>query len=166
MEIDLHYPPSGEKKLIVFSSDLGALHAPLLRATKRMCRAEILVIESTYDDLLHEDRCTRRQRLKHVTEQAPADNGMVFIRAFSIDRTQELLCELEDIIRRKRLNTYENPLLSDGETTAQMQAVGRSGMPESRCGEGGEKHWQRKQRRHRLANTFHHLQFHLGEPPH
>jgi metallo-beta-lactamase family protein len=101
VEIDLHYPHSGEKKRIVFSGDLGAPHAPLLPAPKPPYRADILVIESTYGDRLHEDRRTRRQRLENVIEHALADNGTVLIPAFSIGRTQELLYELEDIIHRK-----------------------------------------------------------------
>ncbi|WP_324730754.1 MBL fold metallo-hydrolase [Pseudomonas paeninsulae] len=112
VEIDLHYPQSSEKKRIVFSGDLGAPHAPLLPAPKPPYRADILVIESTYGDRLHEDRRTRRQRLERVIEQALADNGTVLIPAFSIGRTQELLYELEDIIHRKKLNASrasENP---------------------------------------------------------
>ena len=104
VEIDLHYPESGEKKRIVFSGDLGAPHAPLLPAPKPPYRADILVIESTYGDRQHEDRRTRRQRLESVIEQALANNGSVLIPAFSIGRTQELLYELEDIIHRKKLN--------------------------------------------------------------
>ncbi|MDM8349808.1 MBL fold metallo-hydrolase [Pseudomonas sp. sp1636] len=100
-EIDLHYPESGAKKRIVFSGDLGAPHAPLLPAPKPPYRADILVIESTYGDRMHEDRRTRRKRLENVIEQALANNGTVLIPAFSIGRTQELLYELEEIIHRK-----------------------------------------------------------------
>ena len=104
VEIDLHYPETGEKKRIVFSGDLGAPHAPLLPAPRPPYRADILVIESTYGDRLHEDRRTRRQRLESVIEQALANNGTVLIPAFSIGRTQELLYELEDIIHSKKLD--------------------------------------------------------------
>ena len=102
--IDLHYPKTGEKSSIVFSGDLGTPHAPLLPAPKSPCRADILVIESTYGDRFHEDRRTRRRRLERVVEQAMANNGTVLIPAFSIGRMQELLYELEDIIHSKRLD--------------------------------------------------------------
>nr|WP_298138184.1 MBL fold metallo-hydrolase [uncultured Pseudomonas sp.] len=105
VEIDVHYPESGKTKRIVFSGDLGVPHAPLLPAPKPPYRADILVIESTYGDRLHENRKTRRQRLEMVVEHALANNGTVLIPAFSIGRTQELLYELEDIIHRKKLNT-------------------------------------------------------------
>ncbi|MBU3057079.1 MBL fold metallo-hydrolase RNA specificity domain-containing protein [Pseudomonas indica] len=99
VEIDLTYPGQGSTR-ILFSGDLGAPHAPLLPAPKPPYRADILILESTYGDRLHEDRRTRRQRLQAVIEQALADRGTVLIPAFSIGRTQELLYELEDIIHR------------------------------------------------------------------
>lgn len=103
IEVDLHYPESGEKKHIVFSGDLGAPHAPILPAPKAPYKADILVIESTYGDRLHEDRRSRRARLEKVLEHALSNQGTVLIPAFSIGRTQELLYELEDIIHRRAL---------------------------------------------------------------
>ncbi|MFX1712310.1 MBL fold metallo-hydrolase [Stutzerimonas stutzeri] len=98
VEIDLAYPATGENKRIVFSGDLGAPHAPLLMPPKSPERADILVLESTYGDRLHEGRASRRQRLEAVIEHALKDQGTVLIPAFSIGRTQELLYELEEII--------------------------------------------------------------------
>lgn len=102
VEIDLTYPASGESKRIVFSGDLGAAHAPLLMPPESPERADILVLESTYGDRLHEDRASRRQRLEAVIEHALQDQGTVLIPAFSIGRTQELLYELGEIIHSKR----------------------------------------------------------------
>jgi len=104
VEIDLNYPHQKQSKRVVFSGDLGAPHAPFLVPHKAPEYADILVLESTYGDRLHEDRQTRRQRLEAVIEQALQDQGTVMIPAFSIGRTQELLYELEDIIHTK-LNT-------------------------------------------------------------
>jgi len=98
VEIDLTYPATGENIRVVFSGDLGAPHAPLLMPPKSPERADILVLESTYGDRLHEDRASRRQRLEAVIEHALKDLGTVLIPAFSIGRTQELLYELEEII--------------------------------------------------------------------
>jgi len=109
VEIDLHYPQAGESKRVVFSGDLGAPHAPFLMPPKAPEYADILVLESTYGDRLHEDRQTRRQRLEAVIEQALADQGTVLIPAFSIGRTQELLYDLEDIIHTK-LNPASAPV--------------------------------------------------------
>jgi metallo-beta-lactamase family protein len=82
----------------VFSGYLGAAHAPLLPAPVSPERADRLVIESTYGDKDHEDRTTRRLRLKQVLQSARADGGTVIVPAFSIGRTQDLLYEIESLI--------------------------------------------------------------------
>ncbi|PNG15463.1 MBL fold metallo-hydrolase [Stutzerimonas stutzeri] len=115
VEIDLSYPQTGEGKRVVFSGDLGAPHAPFLMPPESPERADILVLESTYGDRLHEDRSTRRQRLEAVIEQALEDQGTVLIPAFSIGRTQELLYELEDIIQSKQRPAADLSHLPSGE---------------------------------------------------
>lgn len=134
VEIDLHYPETGQEKRIVFSGDLGAPHAPILPAPKPPYKADILVIESTYGDRLHENRRTRRQRLEKVLEHALSNQGTVLIPAFSIGRTQELLYELEDIIHRKKLDAINkrqansaalNPPLPLGEGLGERAAADR-----------------------------------------
>ncbi|CAM3216691.1 beta-lactamase domain-containing protein [Ectopseudomonas mendocina] len=119
VEVDLRYPETGEKKRIVFSGDLGAAHAPILPAPKAPYKADILVIESTYGDRLHEDRRNRRARLEKVLEHALSNDGTVMIPAFSIGRTQELLYELEDIIHRRalRASTETRPGARASETS-------------------------------------------------
>jgi metallo-beta-lactamase family protein len=102
VEIDLNYPQQNESKRVVFSGDLGAPHAPFLAPPQPPERADILVLESTYGDRLHEDRQNRRQRLEAIIEQALQDQGTILIPAFSIGRTQELLYELEGIIQSKQ----------------------------------------------------------------
>jgi metallo-beta-lactamase family protein len=115
VEVDLTYPASGENRRIVFSGDLGAAHAPLLMPPGSPKRADILVLESTYGDRLHEDRTNRRQRLEAVIEHALQDQGTVLIPAFSIGRTQELLYELEEIIHSKLQATTSHSVLHTDE---------------------------------------------------
>lgn len=87
---------------VCFSGDLGAPYAPLLPAPRSPWRADVLVLESTYGDRLHEGRRERRTRLQGIIEAALENRGVVLVPAFSIGRTQELLYELEDIIHRNR----------------------------------------------------------------
>lgn len=100
VECDISYPLEERSRRIVFSGDLGAPHAPMLPAPKSPYKADVVVLESTYGNRLHENRKTRRARFQKVIEQALQDGGTVIIPAFSIGRTQELLYELEDIISR------------------------------------------------------------------
>ncbi|WP_312449980.1 MBL fold metallo-hydrolase [Stutzerimonas nitrititolerans] len=132
VEIDLNYPQAGESKRIVFSGDLGAPHAPFLMPPQPPERADILVLESTYGDRLHEDRQTRRQRLEAVIEQALQDQGTVLIPAFSIGRTQELLYELEEIIHTRSVETSSLTNMLPSETVpASSASVGASSLAKS-----------------------------------
>ncbi len=91
---------SGPGDRIVFSGDLGADDTPLLPEPSSPERADLLVLESTYGDRLHQDRVNRQAHLKAIIEHALDNHGTVLIPAFSIGRTQELLYELEDLIER------------------------------------------------------------------
>ncbi|MGE8502057.1 MAG: MBL fold metallo-hydrolase RNA specificity domain-containing protein [Pseudomonas sp.] len=129
VEVDLHYPRTGEKKRIVFSGDLGAPHAPILPAPKAPHKADILVIESTYGDRLHEDRRTRRKRLEAALEHALSNKGTVLIPAFSIGRTQELLYELEDIIHRRVLKAAASQSQSSSPARAKRLSLDWANLP-------------------------------------
>ncbi len=97
-----HKTASGSGFKTVFSGDLGAPYAPLLPAPKAPLAADVVVIESTYGNRLHDNRRERIKRLEQVLLHALQDNGTVLFPAFSIGRTQELLYELEAIIHRLR----------------------------------------------------------------
>ena len=70
----------------------------MLPAPRSPLTADVVVLESTYGDRLHEDRRARRARLQQVVEKALDNGGTVIVPAFSIGRTQELLYEFEDIL--------------------------------------------------------------------
>ncbi|RMR03673.1 Beta-lactamase-like:RNA-metabolising metallo-beta-lactamase [Pseudomonas syringae pv. helianthi] len=106
IECDLQYPAQERSVSVVFSGDLGASHTPFLPAPKSPGRADVLILESTYGDRLHQDRSIRQQELERIIDKALEDNGTVLIPAFSIGRTQELLYELEDILQRKMLSNH------------------------------------------------------------
>ena len=115
---------------IVFSGDLGAPHAPLLPAPESPERADRLVIESTYGDKDHEDRETRRYRLKAVLEHALEDGGTVLVPAFSIGRTQELLYEIESLIHESGGELWGNlEIVVDSPLAAEFTRIYRDLKP-------------------------------------
>ncbi len=88
------------RQRVVFSGDLGAPYTPLLPAPRAPEHADVVVMESTYGNRVHEARKARRQRLQALCERVFANKGTLLVPAFSIGRTQELLYELEEIIHR------------------------------------------------------------------
>lgn len=82
---------------IVFSGDLGSRHQPLLKDPVSPERADLLVLESTYGDRIHEGREQRVEHLEKVLCHTLENKGVTIIPAFSMGRTQELLYEMNHI---------------------------------------------------------------------
>ncbi|WP_417448462.1 MBL fold metallo-hydrolase RNA specificity domain-containing protein [Idiomarina abyssalis] len=101
--VELDLTNNGKNSRIVFSGDLGSRNTPLLPAPESPERADVLVLESTYGDRIHEDRATRIERLQAAIDRALENKGTVLIPAFSIGRTQELLYELEELLEKEIL---------------------------------------------------------------
>lgn len=83
-----------------FSGDLGNVNVPILRQTEPLSESDILVMESTYGNRIHEDESTREEKLKNVITKTCAQRGALVIPAFAIERTQQLLYELHDLKER------------------------------------------------------------------
>jgi metallo-beta-lactamase family protein len=91
-DVDL---PTGER--VVFSGDVGTGSDPLLRKPVPPEKADLLVLESTYGDRLHESPEDRQETLEKVLRRTLQDRGVTIIPAFSLGRTQALLYEMNAI---------------------------------------------------------------------
>jgi metallo-beta-lactamase family protein len=91
------------EKKILFSGDLGNSPAPLLRDTENIGDVDYLVIESTYGDRNHESKEARVQKLEEVVKSTISRGGTLVIPAFSVDRTQVLLYELNNMVEKNRI---------------------------------------------------------------
>ena len=80
---------------IVFSGDLGAKDTPILCDPDISEPCDLLIMESTYGDRNHEGRKGRIEVLRKILGRALDDEGIVYIPAFSLGRTQELIYELD-----------------------------------------------------------------------
>lgn len=88
---------------IVFSGDLGNPPMPLIKPTEYIDNADYLVIESAYGDRLHEKRDQRKELLEDAIEETVKAGGILMIPAFAMERTQELLFELNDLVEHGRV---------------------------------------------------------------
>ena len=91
-----------EDKKIVFSGDVGNIRVPILRDTEDLPKKlDALVCESTYGDRLHESSASRQELIERLISEAIGRGGVVMIPSFSLERTQELIYDLNDLIERK-----------------------------------------------------------------
>jgi metallo-beta-lactamase family protein len=92
-----------EGKTVVFSGDLGNRDVPILRDTSPLGHADAVMIESTYGDRLHESKAERSELLKQAIIEAVARKGVLMIPAFSLERTQEILYELNELAENQEI---------------------------------------------------------------
>ncbi len=90
-------------KKIIFTGDLGNSPSPLLRDTEVVSDADYLIMESVYGDRNHEHRDERKKKLEQVIEDNYKRNGTLIIPTFSLERTQELLYEIDSFVEGKRI---------------------------------------------------------------
>lgn len=90
-------------KKIVFTGDLGNTPTPLLRDTEDITDATYLVMESVYGDRNHEPIEERRLKLEHAIQDAYRRGGALVIPCFSLEKTQVLLFEINELLDAGRI---------------------------------------------------------------
>ncbi|MCM2339053.1 MAG: MBL fold metallo-hydrolase [Burkholderiales bacterium] len=101
-------------KKILFTGDLGNSPSPLLPDTDKITDADYLIMESVYGDRNHESRNDRKRMLEKVIEDNYKRKGTLIIPTFSLERSQELLFELNDLVENNRIPVmpifFDSPL--------------------------------------------------------
>ncbi len=87
-----------EGKKIVFTGDIGNVPQPLLSAPVIPKEYDYMVMESVYGDRLHEQVAERTELLREHIEAAARRGGTLIIPAFSLERTQALLYEINNLV--------------------------------------------------------------------
>jgi len=90
-------------KRILFSGDLGNSPSPLLPDTEKIEGVDYLIMESVYGDRNHESRDDRRKFLEETIEDNYKRKGTLIIPTFSLERSQELLFELNALVENNRI---------------------------------------------------------------
>ncbi len=91
----------GATRRIVFSGDIGRAGLPIIRDPKspRGPQVDALVIESTYAGRVHESVEEAQGMLAGHVQRVAKRGGKIFIPAFAVGRTQEILYELHGLVR-------------------------------------------------------------------
>jgi metallo-beta-lactamase family protein len=96
----VQYRQRGQSRSLLFSGDLGRANMPILRDPQPPPPCDVLVIESTYGDRLHEDAIDARQRLaRELVEHAIRHRSKIIIPAFSVGRTQEIIMRIKEMVK-------------------------------------------------------------------
>jgi metallo-beta-lactamase family protein len=100
--LELRITEGDQETILVASGDLGRSGMLLLPDPEPVPYADVLLVESTYGDRLHDTRPPDWQ-LATIIDEAIADDAVVLIPAFAVGRTQELLATLRNLERGGRI---------------------------------------------------------------
>ncbi len=94
----------GRLRKIVFSGDIGQPGARIVSDPDLVRDADYVICESTYGNRLHKDRNETVLELLGVLTRTQREGGNVLIPSFAIERTQELLYEMNLFIENKLIS--------------------------------------------------------------
>jgi metallo-beta-lactamase family protein len=98
--IELWVEEGGEEKKLVFSGDLGSSDQPIVRDPYWVEEGDFLWLESTYGNRLHKSREETVQELLKIIQEAIGHQAKVVIPAFAVERTQDIIYTIGQLIRK------------------------------------------------------------------
>ena len=122
----LRLKEKGETFTIGYTGDIGRFDRPILKnPTTHFQEADrkidLMIMESTYGDRVHEPVSELKPHLAQVLNEAAEKRGTVLIPSFAFGRTQEILYVLHEIYDEKLAPQY--PIYVDSPLATQMTRV-------------------------------------------
>lgn len=103
--IRLKYTAKGNTTTVLFSGDLGRSSLPILRDPEPPPPCDILILESTYGDRLHEQPGEEMtKKAQDLLEHARLHKSKIIVPAFAVGRTQELIMRIKNLVGEGRVD--------------------------------------------------------------
>jgi len=90
-------------KSMLFTGDLGNSPSLLLRDSDKVSGLDYLLMDSVYGDRNHEDKTERDRIFKEIVLETARGGRTLLIPVFSLERTQVLLYELNELFESKQV---------------------------------------------------------------
>jgi metallo-beta-lactamase family protein len=108
---------------VLFSGDLGRAGRPLMPNPWDPPEADLVVVESTYGDRVHDDTEDVTTQLENVIRRTQKRGGTLLIPCFAVERAQELLFHLQKLRRGGRMKSV--PIFLDSPMAVRLLNVFR-----------------------------------------
>jgi metallo-beta-lactamase family protein len=106
----------GQTVRLLFSGDVGRKNLPIIRDPDPAPAADYLIMESTYGDRLHPAAGDVKAKASALVKATLARGGHVIVPAFAVERTQQLVLLLHEMIEAKEISEFpifvDSPLAS------------------------------------------------------
>ncbi|MCF7816898.1 MAG: MBL fold metallo-hydrolase [Kiritimatiellales bacterium] len=93
----------GETRTILFSGDIGRWNLPIMRDPTQFEQADYVLMESTYGDRTHGEVADIPGELARIINETHQAGGNIIIPSFALERTQELLYHLNNLLKENRI---------------------------------------------------------------
>ena len=114
---------NGAKRRLVFSGDIGRKHLPILRDPVLVPDAEILIMESTYGNRVHDPIEVADDRLADAVNTIVKKKSKLIIPSFALERAQEILYSLRKLLKQERIPPI--PVYVDSPLTVKVTEIFR-----------------------------------------
>ncbi|MBN1126334.1 MAG: MBL fold metallo-hydrolase [Sedimentisphaerales bacterium] len=94
---------NGETRTILFTGDIGRNDKPILRDPDVFTQADYVLVESTYGDRVHHSVDDIKDKLADVVNSTVEKGGNIVIPSFSIERSQEVLYYLNQLLLEDKI---------------------------------------------------------------
>jgi len=101
--IELYIADEGRTKKIIFSGDLGNSPSPIIRDLEFADGADFVITESTYARGVHETKEEGINKLRQAIIETVGLGGVLMIPIFVIEKTQEILFELNYLMENRKI---------------------------------------------------------------
>jgi metallo-beta-lactamase family protein len=101
--IELIVKEDGKEKTSIFSGDIGRWDRPILCDPTVFEKADYVFMESTYGNRLHEQQEVSLDKLMRFIRETKETGGNIVIPTFAIERAQELLFYISNLIRENKI---------------------------------------------------------------
>lgn len=106
----------GQTVRLLFSGDVGRKNLPIIKDPDPAPAADYLIMESTYGDRLHAPIGDVKAKLAGLVKAVLARGGHMIVPAFAVERTQQLVLLLHEMIEAKEIPDFpifvDSPLAS------------------------------------------------------
>lgn len=109
-----------------FTGDLGRKHLPILRPPEQLKDLDVLISESTYGGRFHDEIENVEHHLVDVINKAINRNGKIYIPAFAVERTQEIIFVMKKLMHEGKIMKIpiyvDSPLATDATSIFRIHA--------------------------------------------
>jgi len=88
---------------LVFSGDLGNAEPLIIKEAEFLSGADYLITESTYAGREHESKEAGKRKIRLAVKQSVGNHGVLMIPIFALEKSQEILFELNSLVEDEKV---------------------------------------------------------------